>query len=113
MLQPREFAVEPEAANAAQSFAFWLRTVEDLIAYREERREGERPVNKKRVVIICLLPGVYLYVEDAGTYENVVNIPRRIYLKRKITFMPVIYSLDAVKRLKSRYLSTCKLKIPC
>jgi len=51
LLPPRQFAVEPEAPIVAQSFAFWLRTGDFIVYLEEERREGECPVNKKRVVI--------------------------------------------------------------
>ena len=47
------------------------------------RRDGDPEVNRKRVIINCLSPSVYTYVEDAADYEDVVRILKSLYVKQK------------------------------
>jgi len=59
LLYPRVLHVEPEQPDAASVFNFWLRTVEDFISTLQElRRDDDRVVNKKRIIINCLSPAV-------------------------------------------------------
>jgi len=68
-------------------FTFWLRTVEDFIeSLSESRREGDPARNKKRIIISCLLPAIYPYVENAPAYEDIVSNLKRLFLKKKNNF---------------------------
>ena len=84
VLRPKELSVQPEAPDAQRSFAYWLRTVEDFISTLAEfRKDGDPEINKKRIIVSCLSPEIYPYVEDADTYENVVEILKSAYIKKK------------------------------
>ena len=76
------FSVQPEAPEAPRIFNFWLRTVEDFIAsLRDYRKEGEPETNKKRIIISCLSPDVFPYVEEAVDYERIVETLKSVSLK--------------------------------
>ena len=64
---------------------FWLRTVEDFIeALVETQPEQARAnFNRRRVVVSCLSPAIYEYVEEAETYERVIEILKQTFIKRK------------------------------
>jgi len=84
VLRPKEWSVQPEAPEAPRIFNFWLRTVEDFIAsLRVYRKEGEPEINKKRIVISCLSPDVFPYVEEAVDYERIVETFKSVYIKKK------------------------------
>jgi len=71
LLCPRVLHIEPEQPDVASMFNFWLRTVEDFISTLQElRRDDDRVVNKKRIIINCHSPAVYPDVEDAETYDT-------------------------------------------
>ena len=62
----------------------WLRTVESFISTLQELRRDDDPVvNKKRIIIDCLSPAVYSHVEEAETYDMIVQILKALYYKRK------------------------------
>ena len=82
--RPKDLSIEPEAPNASRHFNFWLRTVKDFIDQMNENGGSEvSAATKKRIIIICLSPEVYSYVEDAETYENVITTLERVYVKGK------------------------------
>ena len=84
LLRPKELSVEPEAPDAARVFAFWLRTVEDFLSsLREFRAEDDPQVNAQRIIVGCLSPAIFPYVEDAVSYDEIVDILKRLYLKKK------------------------------
>ena len=84
LLRPRELSVDPESADAALVFKYWLRTVEDFISGLEDLRSGDAPaLNKKRIVIGCLSPTIYPHVEDADSYDSVVASLTSLYIKKK------------------------------
>ena len=65
-------------------FNFWLRTVEDFISTLQElRRDDDPEVNEKRIIINCLSPVVYPHVEEAETYDMIVQILKALYVKKK------------------------------
>ena len=75
--------LQPEAPEASRVFSLWLRTVEDFIAsLRDDRKEGEPEINKKRIIISCLFPDVFPFVEEAGDYERIVEILKSVYVKK-------------------------------
>lgn len=83
-LRPKELAVDPSSPDSAKIFKFWFRTVEDFIASLEESRvEGSPPINKQRIIISCLSPDVYPYVEDSKSYEDTVTTLKTIYINKK------------------------------
>jgi len=83
LLRPRELHIEPEP-DAASVFNFWLRAVEDFIPTLQEFRRANDPVvSKKRIIINCLSPAVYPHVEEAETYDVIVEILKALYCKRK------------------------------
>ena len=80
----KDLSIEPEVPNASRHFNFWLRTVKDFIDQMNENGDSEvSAATKKRIIISCLSPEVYSYVEDAETYDNVVTTPERMYIKGK------------------------------
>lgn len=82
--RPKDLSIEPEAPNASRHFNFWLRTVKDFIDQMNENGGSEvSAATKKRIIISCLSPEVYSYVEDAETYENVITTLERMYVKGK------------------------------
>jgi len=84
LLRPCELHIEPEQPHAASVFNFWLRTVDDFISTLQElRRDDDPEVNKKRVVMNCLSPGVYPHVEEAETYDMIVQTLKALYVKKK------------------------------
>jgi len=84
LLRPKELSVEPEAPDAARVFAFWLRTVEDFrSSLREFHAEDDPQVNAQRIIVGCLSPAIFPYVEDAVSYDKIVDILKRLYLKKK------------------------------
>ena len=84
LLRPKELSVEPETPDAARVFAFWLRTVEDLLSsLREFRAEDDPQVNAHRIIVSCLSPVIFPYVEDAVSYDEIVDILKRLNLKKK------------------------------
>ena len=84
LLRPKELSVEPEAPDAARIFAFWLRTVEDFLSsLREFRAEDDPQVNAHRIIVSCLSPVIFPYVEDAVSYDEIVDILKRLNLKKK------------------------------
>jgi len=84
MLRPRELLIEPEQPHAASVLNFWLRTVDDFISTLQELRSDDDPeVNKKRVIINCLSPGVSPHVEEAETYDMIVQFLKALYVKKK------------------------------
>jgi len=83
ILRPRELHIEPEQPHAASVLNFWLRTVDDFISTLQELRSDDDPeVNKKRVIINCLSP-VYPHVEEAETYDMIVQFLKALYVKKK------------------------------
>ena len=85
VLRPKELSVQSrKAPEAPRIFNFWLRTVEDFItSLRVYRKEGEPEINKKRIVISCLSPDVFPYVEEAVDYERIVETFKSVYIKKK------------------------------
>jgi len=84
LFRPKELAIAPSAPDADKAFKYWLRTVEDFIESLEESRaENDPAVNKKRIIVSCLSPETYLYIEDADSYDDIVTILRQIFVKRK------------------------------
>jgi len=84
VLRPKELSVQPEAPEASRVFSFWLRTFEDFIAsLRDYRKEGEPEINKKIIIISCLSPDVFPYVEEAVDYERIVEALKSVYVKKK------------------------------
>ena len=82
--RPTELSVQPEAPEAPRIFNFWLRTVEDFIAsLRDYRKEGEPEINNKRIIISCLSPYVFPYVEQAVDYERIVETLICLYKEEK------------------------------
>ena len=83
LLRPRELRIEPEPPDAAGLFNFWLRIVEDFISTLQElQRDNDPVVNKKRIIINCLSP-VYPHVEEAETYDMIVQNSESSYVKKK------------------------------
>ena len=83
LLRPKELSVESEAPGAARVFAFWLRTVEDFLSsLREFRAEEDPQVNAQGIIVSCLSPAFFPYVEDAAGYDEIVDILKRLYLKQ-------------------------------
>jgi len=79
LLRPKELSVEPEAPDAARVFAFWLRTVEDFLSsLREFRAEEDPQVNAQRIIVGCLSPAIFPYVEDAVSYDEIVGILKTV-----------------------------------
>ena len=65
-------------------FNFWLRTVEDFISTVQElRRDDDPEVNKKCIIINCLSPAVNPHVEEAETYDMIVQILKTLYVQKK------------------------------
>ena len=65
-------------------FHFCLRTVEDFISTLQEfQRHDDPAVNKKRIIIKCLSLAVYPHVEEAETYDIIVQILKALYCKWK------------------------------
>ena len=84
LLRPKELSISPNEENSKKFFKFWLRTVEDFIEALSEARQDDAPqINKKRIIISCLSPNVYPYVEESESYENVVEVLRRTFVKNK------------------------------
>jgi len=84
LLRPRELHIEPEQPDAASVFNFWLRAVEDFISTVQElRRDDDPEVVKKRIIINCLSPAVYPHVEEAETYDMIVQILKTLYVQKK------------------------------
>lgn len=84
LLRPQQLSLDPEAADAERVFTFWLRTVQDFIeGLGEIRRDGDPAVNSKRIIIGCLSPAVHPVVEDAATYDDIVQILKDVYVKKK------------------------------
>ena len=79
LLRPKELSVEPETPDAAQVFAFWLRTVEDFLS---SLREFQDPQVNAQGIVSCLSPAIFPYVEDAASYDEIVDILKRLYLKK-------------------------------
>jgi len=85
LLRPRKLRIEPGQPDAASVFNFWLRTVEDFISTLQElRRDDDPAVNKRRIIINCLSPAVYPHVEEAETYDRIVQILKALYVKRPV-----------------------------
>ena len=60
LLRLKELSISPNEENSERIFKFWLRTVKDFIEALSEARQDDAPqINKKRVIISCLLPNVY------------------------------------------------------
>ena len=79
LLRPKELSVEPEAPDAARVFAFWLRTVEDFpFSFCEFRTEEDPQVNAQRIIVGCLSPAIFPYVEDAVRCDEIVDILKRL-----------------------------------
>ena len=76
LLKPKDLSVNPNDANADKIFKFWLRTVEDFIEVLVEAQPAaaRENFNEKRIIIGYLSPDIYAYVEEAQTYERVVEI---------------------------------------
>ena len=84
LLRPKDLEADPNAANAEKVFKFWLRTVEDFIeALVETQPEQARANFNKKRAVSCLSPAIYEYVEEAETYERVIEILKRTFIKRK------------------------------
>jgi len=84
LLWQKELSVEPEAQDAARVFAFWPLAVEDFQScLREFHAEEDPKVNAKRIIVSCLSPAIFPYVEDAASYDEIVNTLKRLYLKKK------------------------------
>ncbi|XP_078485280.1 uncharacterized protein LOC144744480 [Ciona intestinalis] len=88
ILRPKELSVEPSSVDAAKVFKFWLRTVEDFISSLSESQSSSSAINKKRIVISCLSPDVYPYVEEAESYEEIIRTLRSS-LSRQCEFTAV------------------------
>ena len=74
-LRPKELSFEPEAPDAARVFAFWLRTVEDFLSsLRDLRAEEDPQVNAQRIIVGCLSPAIFPYVEDVVSYDEIADI---------------------------------------
>ena len=76
LLQSKDLAVDPNAANAEKIFKFWFCTVEDFIEALVETQpeQAQANFNKRHVVVSCLSPAIYEYVEEAETYKHVIEI---------------------------------------
>jgi len=85
LLRPHKLRIEPGQPDAAGVFNFWLRTVEDFISTLQElRRDDDPAVNKRRIIINCLSLAVYPPVEEAETYDRIVQILKALYVKRPV-----------------------------
>jgi len=42
-------------------------------------------VNAQRIIAVCLSPAIFPYVEDAVSYDEIVDNLNRLYLKKKNT----------------------------
>ena len=40
-------------------------------------------MNVQRIIVGCLSPAIFPYVEDAVGYDEIVDILKRLYLKKK------------------------------
>jgi len=83
LFRQKELAIAPSAPDAGKVFKYWLRTVENFIESFESRAENDPAVNKQRIVVSCLSPETYLYIEDADSCDDIVTILRQIFVKRK------------------------------
>ena len=84
LLRPKELSISPHEENSEKIFKFWLCTVEDFIEALSETRKNDAPqINKKRIIISCLSPNVYPFVEESASYENVVKVLKRTLVKTK------------------------------
>nr|XP_026689430.1 uncharacterized protein zf(cchc)-8 isoform X4 [Ciona intestinalis] len=84
LLRPKELSVDPTSPDAATIFKYWLRTVKDFITTLEESQtSGQTAVNKKRIIISCLSPTIYPYVEECETYGDIIEILSRTFIRRK------------------------------
>ena len=82
LLLPKELPISPDEENSERIFKVWLRTVEDFIEALSEARQDDAPkINKKRIIISCLSPNVYPYVEESESHKNVVEVLRRTFVK--------------------------------
>ena len=87
LLRPRKLHTEPEQPDAASVFDFWLQTVEDFISTLHELRRDDRPaVIERRIIINCLSPAVYSHIEEAETYDRIVQILKALYVKRPVSY---------------------------
>lgn len=82
ILKPKELSCDPNAPDSSKIFKFWLRTVEDFIASLQESSPGDS-INKVRIIISCLSPEIYPFVEDILDYEEIVDVLQKTYIKRK------------------------------
>ena len=84
LLRPRELCIDPGLPDAASMFSFWFRTVDDFISTLQELRIDDDPVvNKKLIIINCLSPAVCPHVEEAETYDRIVEILKALNVKMK------------------------------
>ena len=82
--RPNDLRSEHEARNASRHFNFWLRIVKDFIHRMNENGDSEVSADtEKRIIISCLSPEVYSYVEDAESYENDITTLERLNMNGK------------------------------
>jgi len=87
LLRPRKLRIEPGQPDTASVFNFWLRTVENFMSTLQElRRDDDPAVNKRRIIINCLSPAVYSHIEEAETYDRIVQILKALYVKRPVSY---------------------------
>ena len=85
LLKPKDLSVNPNDANAEKIFKFWLRTLEDFteVLVEAQPAAARENFNKKSIIISCLSPDIYAYVEEAQTYEKVVEILKQTFVRTK------------------------------
>jgi len=106
LLRPKEMSVEPEASDAARVFAFWLHTVDDcLSSLREFRAEEDPQTDAQRIIVNCLSPAIFPYMEDAASYDKIVDTLKRLYLKKNNVYAR--HLLVSRKQIPGESISEC------
>ena len=80
LLRPERFDVDPDAASAAKEWIHWLKTFTNFV----QAVEKTTPTVDKLVLLTnYVVPRVYDYISDSGTYEKAVEVLTSLYVKPK------------------------------
>ena len=75
-LRPDRFSVEADLPTSEKEFTYWLRTLENYFAVLPQEN-----LDKLKILTNHLSPTVYEYISEENTYENALEILKKVYVK--------------------------------
>ena len=76
LMKPARLDLDPNSSLASKEWKHWFKTFTNFL----DACSDETP-NKLNVLVNCITPSVYEYIEDCTTYENAISRLEGVYLK--------------------------------